>query len=500
MRLLLAQFKHETNTFSPVRSDRARFEQRGVLSGDKAISAFAGTNSALGAFLELARRGAHEVVLPYAASAAPSGPVDDEVFEEAAAAILDAAADCDAALLDLHGAMVTHSVHDAEGELLARLRARRPELSVAVALDLHANLTPRLVASADVICGYLSYPHVDMADTGLRAGSLLLESLAAGGPRPVSTLVQVPMLPHTLCMGTDSGPMCELQALARENIGGSVRDVSVFGGFPLADIADAGLSVVAVSTGERALAENACAGLARQAWARRDAFVYHAPPLEQSVSRARSMAGEGGPVILVDHADNCASGGTQDTMNVVEEVLRQGMRDVAVASIRDPRAVSRMVEAGIGAHVGIELGGATDMPVIGLRGRPLAVSGTVRAISDGRIRISGPMGTGTLLNMGPSAVLDTGAISFVVSTHHHEPMDLAVFTALGIEPARRRFLLLKSRIHFRAAFAPIARVVQGAPAIVECAGEGVTGSDYSRFPFRHVRRPVHPLDIGVRWG
>ncbi len=225
------------------------------------------------------------------------------------------------------------------------------------------------------------------------------------------------------------------------------------------------------------------------AWERRADFQYRSEPLQESIARARALPD--GPVLLVDHADNCASGGTQDTMTVVAEVMRQGLTDVAVGAICDPEAVQRLIAAGVGSRVTLPLGGKTDMPSIGRKGAPLTVTGVVRVLSDGEFTVRGPMYTGVRTFLGPTAVLDTGAIEFVVVSRHHEPWDLGIFRSVGIEPTAKHYLLLKSRIHYRAGFLPIAKHV------VECAGEGVTSSDLNLFRFRKVRRPIFPLDAGA---
>jgi microcystin degradation protein MlrC len=200
-----------------------------------------------------------------------------------------------------------------------------------------------------------------------------------------------------------------------------------------------------------------------------------------------------GPVLLLDHADNVGSGGTEDVMTVLREVFRQGLDDVAVAAICDPDAVKRMAAAGVGATITLALGGKTDMPSIGLAGRPLTVTGKVKLLSDGEWTCRGPMYTGVKVMMGPTAVLDLGRVEIVITSRHHEPWDLGVFTSVGIDPATKRYLLLKSRIHYRAGFAGMAR------ATILCDGEGVTTSDNDQLAYRHLRRPIYPLDRLNQW-
>jgi microcystin degradation protein MlrC len=218
--------------------------------------------------------------------------------------------------------------------------------------------------------------------------------------------------------------------------------------------------------------------------------VFHAPPLDESVARAKSLgAGNpGAPVLLIDHCDNCGSGGAQDVMKVVDEILRQGLDGVAIAPIRDPQAVATMIEAGEGQKVRLALGGKTAMPSIGLAGKPLDVEGRVERVTDGAFTITGPMYTGIRTFLGRTAVLDTGRAKIVVTSRPHEPFDLGVFTHAGIDPRKQRYIMLKSRIHYRAGFKPIAS------HIVECAGEGVTNADLSVYDYRKLVRPIYPLD------
>jgi microcystin degradation protein MlrC len=486
VRLVIAMMKHETNTFSPVKTDWQRFRDWGAYLGPEARRAYDGTGMPIGAYLKLAREIGAEVVTPVAAEAMPSGPVAAEAYELMSSAILDAVRQgCDAALLDLHGAMVAATTPDGEGTLLERTRAIAPDLPIAVTCDLHANLTERMVRNCTALIGYKTYPHVDMYAVGEQVGRILLRAMA-GEIRPVMGWARRPLLAQTLRMGTDDEPMKTLIGLARAEEARGLLAATVFGGFPLADFADAGMSAICIADGNAAAARAAAERLMDAAWERRDELLYRPEPLEQAVARAKALSD--GPVLLLDHADNVGSGGTQDVMTVLREVMRQGLEDVAVAAIFDPEAVRKMAAAGVGATVTLQLGGRTDMPAIDRRGEPLAVTGRVRTLSDGEWIVRGPMYTGVRVSMGPSAVLDTGQVQIVVVSRHHEPWDQGVFLSLGIDPKTKRYLLLKSRIHYRAGFAPLAR------ATITLDGEGVTTSDNGRLRFERVRRPIFPLD------
>ncbi|MEO5846034.1 MAG: M81 family metallopeptidase [Caldimonas sp.] len=494
MKLVIAQMKHETNTFSPVPTPLARFAGGGALplEGDAALAAYRNTGSAIAAFIALAEVAGAEIVIPVAASAWPSGPVEDVAFEHIAERICAAVAKgCDAVLLDLHGAMVTESHEDGEGELLRRLRAVDARVPIGAALDMHTNLYPAMADAATVIAGYQTYPHVDMHETGLRAGRAVL-ALLAGRRRPVQAWGQRPMLPHVMRQGSDDSPNRELQARCREMEAEGALCASVFVGFPNADIAQAGLSAVVVTDGDAALARRWCDELLDSAWQAREAFVYRPEALAGSIARAKAIGATkpagSGPVVLLDHSDNCASGGTMDTMTVLGAMLDAGLDDAAAFAIFDPAAVQQMAAAGVGATVTLSLGGKLDMPAIDLAGVPRSVTGRVRRLVDGIYRNVGPMATGETNHMGPTAVLEVGGIEIVVLSNHVEPHDLAAFTAVGIDPTRKRYVMLKSRIHWRAGLGSLAH------AVVECDGTGVCTSDYAKLGLRKVRRPIYPLD------
>lgn len=487
MRVVVAMFKHETNTFSPIVTDLARFEAWGCQFGAAARAAYQGTAMPFGAYLELAEAAGAEIVTPVAAEAMPSGPVTEAAYERIAGAILDAVGEgCDAALLDLHGAMVAEHTPDGEGTLLERIRAIAPDLPIGVTLDLHCNLTEKMVANCTALIGYKTYPHVDMYEVGKQIGQVVFDAMA-GKSRPVMAWGNVPLLSQTLRQGTDDAPMRGLidMCIEAERRPG-VLAATVFGGFALADMPDAGSSAIIVTDGDAGLAESVRDGLLDETWRQRDDFLYEHAPLEDTVAAAARL--EDGPVILLDHADNCGSGATQDVMTVIAEVLRQGLEDVAVAAVWDPDAVREMQRAGVGRTVTLSLGGKTDMPSIGEPGRPLEITGKVKTLTDGEWIVRGPMYTGVKVAMGPSAVLDTGKMQIVVVSNHHEPWDLGVFTSVGIQPESKRYLLLKSRIHYRAGFAGLARHT------LTLDGVGVTTSDNRLLDYKRVRRPIYPLD------
>ena len=487
MRVVIAMMKHETNTFSPIVTDWKRFSAWGAHVGPAIQQTFATTRMPIAAYMKLAIANGAEIITPVAAEAMPSGPVEEAAYEYMAEVICDAVRNgCDAVLLDLHGAMVARHTFDGEGTLLQRIRVIAPDLPIAVTCDLHCNLTAEMVDNCTALIGYKTYPHTDMYEVAEQIGSALFASLA-GQVQPTMAWRRTQVLSQTLRQGTDDEPMRSLIAACKqaERTPGVIA-TTVFGGFALADIPDAGASVIVVTDNDAALADQICADITAQLWQHREQHVYVHHPLAQALEQAATL--DEGPVILLDHADNCGSGATQDVMTVIEAVQRSSLADVIVAALWDPPAVQAMQQAGIGTEIELELGGRTAMPALGLTGQPLKMSGRVKTLTDGRWTVRGPMYTGVEVDMGPSAVFDTGQMLIVLVSNHIEPWDLGVFTSMGIAPEHHHYILLKSRIHYRAGFAKLARHT------MTLDGTGVTTSDNSLLDYQHVRRPVYPLD------
>ena len=503
MRVVIARMQHETNSFSPVPTPLVAFGTGngvGPYHGNQAATAMRDARVAMGAFLRLAAARGCEIVTPLAAMAYPSAPVEAAAYTHMCDTICAAVeAGCDAILLDLHGAMVAANSDDGEGDLLERIRAIAPRTPLAVALDLHANVSRKIVDNADIIVGFKTYPHIDMFETGEHAGRLLFDMLD-GKIEPVIGYAHARVLAQTLEMNTNLGAMRQaLEGAKWRERDAGILACSVFGGFPQADTADAGMSVVVVADarrkGAKALAQRTAEWGADFLWSRRAEFIFKQEPLARSIARARQAAAkaDGKPVILMDHGDNLMSGGTCDTVDVLRAALDAGFEGIVVGPTCDPAAVTRMIAAGVGAQVSLAVGGKTPMPKVGVPApAPLMLTGVVRIISDGEYVVSGPIFTGDRMFMGFCAVLDTGTAQIVVTSQPQEPLDIGCFELLGIDPRAARFLVLKSRMYFRPVFEPLAA------AVVPCASVGVTSSDNTIFRFEKLRRPIYPLDGDAR--
>ncbi len=487
MKIVIAMMKHETNTFSPVVTDWKRFENWGAYFGQKALEKYENTGMPMAAYIDLAKKAGADIITPVAAEAMPSGIVTADAYDKMSDAILESIdAGCDLALLDLHGAMVSQQTMDGEGTLLERIRLISPDLPIAVTCDFHCNLTQKMVDNCTALIGYKTYPHVDMYEVGLQIGKIVMDSME-GKCNPVMTRVKLPLLSHTLKQGTDDQPVKSLIKACREaEKEDSTLAATFFGGFPLSDMPDAGGSTLVVTDNNKKQAGIKAKEIADLAWRQRSEFVYHTSPLKDSISQAKTLSDY--PVILLDHEDNCGSGGTQDVMAVIEEIIEQGLDGVAVAAVYDPEAVKEMQKAGIGAKIKLSLGGKISIDSLGIENNPLEIEGEVRVLTDGQWIVHGPMYTGVKVDMGPTALFDTGKVKIVVVSLHHEPWDTGVFTSLGIQPEHEKYLLLKSRIHYRAGFASIGKQT------LHCDGKGVTTSRNELLGYKYLRRPIFPLD------
>jgi microcystin degradation protein MlrC len=485
VRFFIGMLAHETNTFSSIPTDRRQFEARDLRYGGELLEAYRDTGTCLGGMIAAAATHGITLAPSLAAAASPAGRVTKEFYAEARdrlLADLRVAGPLDGVLLDLHGAMVVEGVDDGEGDLLRAVRTVVGRLPIAVTLDLHANVTPAMVDAATLLHGYKTYPHVDMDERG-REATRRLRDVVAARLRPTVAFRQPPMLPPIAGQLTTRGPMRRLYDLADAmERRPRVISVSVFAGFPLADIRDAGLSVYVATDGDQPLADALADELVEMAWTHRHEFLHSALPVEVAVARA--LAADAHPVVLADIADNTGGGAAGDTTEILRELLRVGATDTTVACIWDAEAAAACVAAGTGATITLPVGGKVDPA----HGAPLTLTGVVRAVSDGRFVHKGPMFRGLIGRLGPTAVLQVGGIKVIVISHRWQTLDPEMIRFVGIDPERERILVVKSSIHYRAAFEPIAR------EIIEVDAPGLSSSNLTRFTFTNVRRPIFPLD------
>ncbi len=489
--VLTGAFVHESNTFKKGETTLKDFQDDVLDLGQAALDRFGDVNDEIAGFLDAGRAAGWKITHTVSAHANPGAPVSRAAFDHIGGLICDAArahrGDLDGILLSLHGAMVTTFCEDGEGELLRRLRAIvGPDLPIAVTLDLHGMVTPAMVAQAQILVSYKTYPHVDMRETGRHAGRLL-DAAMRGAIQPRTLRAHVPMLDEANAGRTDVPTTAALyhRAAAHEAEPG-ILAVSVNAGFSEADIAEMGPTVlVTFDTAAKARAVAIAEALAQAIWDGRGNVANTFLTPAEAAAEAGAFDAAGGPLVIADYADNPGAGAYGDATALLAALLKAGAAPGAFAPMIDPEAAATLHRHAPGDRVTLDLGGKCD-PAFG--GGPLRLTGEIVHLSDGTFTGDGPILGGITHSFGPTAVLRVQGIDILVVTLAGQMLDLQQVRAFGIEPAGLRFLVVKSMQHFRAAFEPIAG------RVIVC-DTGALGTPQAHLrPYSKVRRPVWPLD------
>ncbi|MCP4376141.1 MAG: M81 family metallopeptidase [bacterium] len=499
MRIVVAGFQHETNTFAPTLASFEEFQKRDgwpeLLYGDEVLHRMEGLNIPIAGFAEAAKRCTEWTLIPLLwASAEPSSYVTDDAYERIVGSMLHGIRDAgsiDGIYLDLHGAMVVESFQDGEGELLHRIRDLvGPDLPIVISLDLHANTTRAMCDQATAITIFRTYPHLDMAETGARCVPLLNRALA--GIPIFKAWRQSPFLIGLSAQHTGSSPCRELYDLAIELSPGNdegILTTELSLGFPPADIFDSGPALVAYGA-TQADAELAADTLFN-AWCEAEPrFDDMLKDPAEAVRQAMALTEDGGCVVIADAQDNPGAGASSDTVGMLAALLDGEAQQAVVALLDDRSAAQAAHEAGIGAELKLELGGKSGLP----GQAPYAATFRVEAIGDGRIHFSGEMYGGMDAEIGVIVLLrvvcDHADVRVVVGSERCQCLDQEIFRHVGIDPAQQRIVVVKSTVHFRADFESIARAVLVAEA------PGAHPCRLSEVNYRNLRRGVRLGALG----
>jgi len=489
-------FQHETNTFAP---HKAHFEEfvkadgwPGLTQGEALYAVMAGRNLPLAGFIDAARQSGHRLHPMLWCSAEPSSYVTNAAFERVAdlfCQYLQSFDALDAVYLDLHGAMVVEDFEDGEGELLRRVReVTGPDMPVVISLDLHANVTEAMVEHTTAIAIYRTYPHLDMAETGSRASELMDAALTG---KPVFRgMRKIPFLFPLTSQCTDFEPCKSIYQSVSTMTASEplVLNADFATGFPPADIAECGAAVVVYGT-EQDMVDKTLDILYQQVMDAEPRFVNELLSADEAVQKAISVSA-GKPVVLADAQDNPGAGGTSDTTGVLEALIRNGARTATLAVMYDPEVAGHAHEAGAGAQIEVALGAKSGFEgVLPYKGRF-----EVEVLGDGHFDFTGEMYRGSVAELGPMAllrVLEPGCdVHVIVGSERGQCLDLAIIRHLGIEPTEQSILVVKSTVHFRADFDPIASetLVVAAPGAHPC--------QLVELPYRNLRKGVRLEPMG----
>ncbi len=472
MRIALAGFSHESNTFY---SQPTRLNDFGVREGEHILAHYADTFHEIAGYIAGAEQYGYELFPIISAGATPAAAVESDAYEYFVGRILDGLQNgpaVDGVLLALHGAMVAEGYPHADAETVRRVRALvGGDVPIAVTHDYHANVPPELVDAADALVIYKTNPHVDQRERGLQAASILVRTIR-GEVRPVMALAKPEVLFNIYHHNTSVAPMQPLmqEAIALEQREG-ILACSIAAGYQYADVPHMGPSIVVIADGDEELAQNQAQRIEEAMWLVREQLKPQVADAKGAVEQA--CAGDAFPVCLLDFGDNIGGGSAGDSTFILAELVRQHA-ERWVCTLWDPESAQACFAAGIGAEIDLQVGGKTDH----VHGATLSIRGRVRTLHDGSYEETERRhGGGRLFNQGLTAVVDVdGRGLLVLNSHRSSPNSIHQITCVGIQPSQQKILVAKGAVAPRAAYEPVcARLIEvasgGATAILRAPEE-----------------------------
>ena len=489
-RVAIGQFMQESHSFTPILCSWEQFQAGHILRGNEIIERMRGNRVEVAGAIDCAESNDVEFVPTLACNAVSSGHIRADVFESLLSELLariDAALAVDGVFLALHGAMAAEGDEDASGAVLAAVRDLvGADVPIVASLDMHANVTAKMVEMSDGLIGYHSNPHVDLFETGAKAMQLLID-IMRGSVKPTMALCQLPMIAPADKSVTIESPFGEVMELA---IGledrTDVLSVCPYWVQPWLDLSDVGCSAVAMTDDDPLLAKEIAERVADEFWRRRTQFAVELSPLDEAVQRA--IAAPKGPVILADGADAPSGGASGDSTAILGALLEARVDKTTLLNIVDPGAVAEAIDAGVDNEVTLSVGAwSCDL------WQPVEITGIVRQISDGAFRFTGLGYRGREFHRGRTVVLQSGAIHLQIMELPVFQGDTALYTSLGFDPREAHIVMVKTPSAFRPNYEPFAADVIWVDA------PGLTSSNLLTFDWKHLPRPCFPFDDIVDW-
>jgi microcystin degradation protein MlrC len=494
MRIAIGQLWQETNTFNPIPTTAADFERFGIHRGDELIERMAKTNE-LGGFIQSLRSWPErpEIVGLVRLAAWPGGQLSaatlDWLRQELLGAI-ERALPVDAVLLALHGALVADAVPDVEGAILEAVRQRvGDDIPIVATLDLHANVSAKMAATADALVLYHTYPHIDVLETGQR-GAAVLRRILVDGVRPVTALQKLPLVVPAERANTQQpgnvacGFRKQLEALEATPgiLAAGLATVQ-----PWLDIPELGGAVVVVAE-DVAVARAECARVAAEVWAKRREYLPELVPLAEAVRRAYEAPE--GLVVLGDGADSTTSGAPGDSTHLLAELLKYEWSKPVLTALVSPHVVAECQRLGVGGELKTTLGGVRDQRHC----RPLPVTMSIVRLFEAKFVLSGHLARNLTVTLGPSAVLRCGSVHVLVTSWIGPHFAPEFFLSAGFDPFAARVVVAKSPGGYRADYQA------GAVEIIQVQTAGCSPTDFSRrLEYRNIPRPLWPWDEMPAW-
>lgn len=489
----------ESNRFAPVIGEED-YLKRVYLAGDEILEDLYSPDPKLpteirGFRAEMDSRGDWTPVPILVGLVEAGGPMDHAFFETAMQEIrsrLTAALPLDAVYISNHGAMITTANTDPDGEIFAAVRQIvGPDVPVVATLDLHGNVSDRMVQSADAIVAYQTNPHVDMLERGRDAAAILHELFA--GMKPDVVFLRLPLVPPTVTLLTEAGPYADIMNFGQSLLDDRIVNVSILGGFAYSDTPKNGLAIIVTSRQCDGSARRAANAIARYAWSQHERFVPRLTSLDETVRRVLEAGADPArpAVILADVSDNPGGGGNGNTMWILEALHKAGAKGVIAGVITDPALAREAATLGLGAQFRAVFNRVEPDEF----SRRFEADARVVAIRDGDCVGRRGFYAGRRMNLGQSVLLDLGGIQVVVISIRTQCADPIFLEMMGLDIGAARAVVVKSRGHFRAGFDEFFAPSQ----VIEVDVPGLTSPVLTRFDFRSMPRPMFPIDSPVNW-
>jgi microcystin degradation protein MlrC len=498
-RVALLGFSIECNKFAPI-ATKAHFTARTYLEGEAILAEARAAAPRMLAetpgFIAAMDASGPWVPLGIAlAMTEPNGPVEHAFFLELLEVIgrrLRAVLPVDVVYICSHGAAVTTEEDDPDGLLFERVRQIvGAQVPIAATLDLHANVSARMVRALDAFIGYRTNPHLDMRERGAEAAAAIREMLA--GLRPQAAFIRLPIVPPTVTLLTAAGPYAEMIELGQRRMNPEILNVSVMGGFAYADTADNGLAIVVTARRDRRAAENLAREIAELGWANRRRFYPWLTPLDEAVDKALAAGHDRSlpALCFADVADNPGGGGRGNTTFLLRALVEAGVEGALLGVFYDPPLAAEAHRYGLHYQFTARFNREETTKF----SEPWAAPGRVAALTQGKCVGRRGIYAGMRLDLGPCAALQIGGVTVVVVSHRVQCADPVFFEMMGLDIARARSVAVKSRGHFRGGFDEFF----GPDQIVEVDLPGLTSPMLNRFDWKRLPRPVIPLDDKFEW-
>ncbi|WP_096190371.1 M81 family metallopeptidase [Evansella halocellulosilytica] len=487
MKILIGQIAHETNTFSSVKTDVAAFQKWEWSEGTEVIENHKNVKDYLGGMIDRANELKIEVLPTFSAFAMPSGIITSEANERMKRELITKIEEYDsfdAVCLALHGAGVAEDTDDLEGDILEEVRqVIGNEIPIVVTLDLHGNLSNKMVEHASVLLGVNYYPHIDCYDRGVEAVDVIMKILS-GELKPSMALKTLPLMIPTST--TNHSPANEINEICwKKEQEEEIVDCTFFHGFPYTDIPQLGVSVLTVTNDNLALAEKTSHDVCEEIWKKKESFFPDIFSPAEGVQHALQL--QEVPVVINETSDNPGGGTPGDGTHLLRALLEHKVTNACFGFICDKEVVETAHSEGVGESIKVLLGGKTD----DLHGEPLQVTAYIKTLSDGKFIQSSPMGRGSKVNYGKSARLVIDGVDVIVCSKQSQVLDEQIFLLHGIEVNNYKIVALKSSQHFRAGFEPITK------SIITVDSPGLSSFQLTSFNHTRLKKPMYPLSKEV---